>query len=44
MDDIDILDEESIQKIVKKYFTESSIDILIIATGLLQQVITTQHQ
>jgi len=39
MDDIDILDEESIQKIVKKYFTESSIDILIIATGLLHNEI-----
>ena len=39
MDHINILDEESIQKIVAKYFKEKSIDILIVATGLLHNEI-----
>ena len=34
-DHIDILDEESIENTVAKYFKEKSIDILIVATGLL---------
>ena len=35
MDHINILDEVSIENIVTKYFKEKTIDILIIATGLL---------
>ena len=34
-DHINILDEESIENTVAKYFKEKSIDILIVATGLL---------
>ena len=34
-DHINILDEESIENTVAKYFKENSIDILIVATGLL---------